>query len=362
MKKIICILLIIVIASLTLVSCSSTITPTSTPYWTDGEMLSYTVRKASDYELNLVGLFNENYHQVIPSDANGYYATRVTAIDESNYSVETVLDVVETYTKEDFGNDLDFFNTVKVLAEANDTDALAFDGTNIVVHTMVNSVAQFNKTTFLPTRSEKTIQNAVFARPSTVKGHENSGSCEINDITITTEYDYSAKAPKVTVKSSMQEEDTVTKLQKSSATKTYDNEQLAFLLRSFSLDTLKANLSTPVTLFDSMQNTALALTITVTSSPAFNYQIGGVMTGIDEEGKHLYLKSKDGTQYLDMNGEVVETIERSVAQVYLNTGGKPIYYYFDNKNRDDQTFKNTLIRMQQGYLVFDIDQQSLDTL
>lgn len=359
MKKIICVILTIVIATLTLVSCSSTITPTSTPSWTDGEILSYKVRKASDYELSIVNI-DSSYQQVLPAKANGYYTTRITHQEDDTYRLDALLNVVETYTAAEFGNDTALLEKIKTLANANPDDALSVNGEDIIVNLISESTVIFNKTTFLPISSTKTIQNAVFIHATMVNGKKYDGQCEINNVTLTTTYDYSAKTPKVTVKNGAAEE--TIKLKKTSSLKTYDNEQLVFLLRSFSLDTLKSNLSTPITIFDAMQNQPLSLSITVSSNPDFTYQIGGVFKGIDDNGVNQYYQTADETQYTDTNGKVIETIERPVSQVYLSTGGKPIYYYFDNKNREELTFKNALIRMQQGHLVFDIDEQSLATL
>lgn len=363
MKKIICMVLVIVIASIALVSCTSTITPTSTPSWTDGELLSYSVRKASDYELTLVNI-GENFQQILPEDVAGTYVTRVTTVDAENYKVETTLDMVETFTPATFGTDTALFERIKDKANQDPTDALTFNGTNIIVHTVVYSVVQFNSSTFLPTTSTKSVRSAVFMRATTVNGKKHDGQFEVNDYTVETTYDYSAKSPKATVKTTLAEEETTTKLQKSSAGKTFDNEQLAFLLRSYSLDTLKANLTTPITVFDSMQCKPLSLSLTVNSNPVISkYQIGGTWNGINpDSGEILYYQTEDGTQYTDAKGNVVTTVQRPVAQVYLVTGGKPIYYYFDNLNSDSQTFKNALIRMQQSYIVCEIDQASLALL
>ena len=356
MKKIICLVLTILMITLVLVSCSNTVVPVSTPTWNSGETLKYQVRKASTYELSLVSI-SESYLQILPSTVSGTYTTNVV-LDGENYVLTTTLDVQEVYLADSFKDDSALMQKAINTATQNDQDALSYDGTNFAVHTQVTSVVTFNKTSFLPQSSTKTVKGAIFVKASIVNGKTHQGDCQVNDFTVETTYDYSAKTPKATVNSTLLTQPQTVKLTKNS--KTYDNEQLAFLLRSFSIATLSSNLQTPLTVFDAVQQTSLSLNTTVSSNPSFDYQIYGIMEGVDTDGKITY-KQTDG-QYTDLNNNVIQTIQRSVAQVYLTTGGKPIYYYFDDQDSDLPTAKKTLIRMQQDYMIFDVTTDSLNTL
>ncbi len=359
MKKLICVTLCVLFACISLVGCSSAIIPTSTPSWAEGEVLTYNVRKATSYELTTVGV-DLDYRQILPSYVTGTYSTKITSASEDDYLLETVLSTTETYTLSDFGVDTAFFDQVKTLAESVSDDAVYFDGNNIKVDVTVESTCQFNKTSFLPTSSSKTIKSAVFLHSSTVNGKTYDAQYEINDIYCSTTYDYSAKTPKVSVNSNIADE-TTHKLKKTTTTKTYDNEQLLFLLRSFSLANLKSNLTTAITLFDALAETKpLSVSANVGSNPTFNYMIGGSWSGM-QNNNFTYYQNETG-EYTDKDGNIVTVTERAVSLISLSTGGVPILYYFDNLNSDSLTFKNALIRMQYGYIVCDIDAESLATL
>ena len=358
MKKIICLIIAIVMLTVLLASCSNTVVPVSTPTWTSGETLTYQVRKASDYELSIVSI-GSSYLNVLPSTVSGTYTTLIE-LDGENYILTTTLDVQETYSNDLFSDDSALLQLAINKASQNDQDALSYDGTNFAVHTQVQSVVSFNKTSFLPNSSAKTVKGALFVKASMVNGKTYQGDCQVNDFTVETTYDYSAKTPKATVNSTLLTQPQTVKLAKTSNSKTYDNEQIAFLLRSFSIATLSSNLQTPLTIFDGVQATSLSLNTTVSQDYSFDYQIYGIMEGVDTDGNITY-KQTDG-QYTDALGNVIQTIQRSVAQVYLTTGGKPIYYYFDNQDSDLPTAKKTLIRMQQDYMIFDVTTDSLNTL
>jgi len=360
MKKTICLIITIVMIALLLASCSSTVVPVSTPTWNSGETITYQVRKASDYELTLVNI-SPSYLNVLPSTVDGTYTTNIV-LEGDNYVLTTTLDVEEVYPTNLFEDDSALLQKAINTATNSDQDALSYDDTNFFVHTQVQSVVTFNKTSFLPISSAKTVKSALFVKASIVNGKTYQGDCQVNDFTVETTYDYSAKTPKATVTSSFAEQSQTVKLAKTSNAKTYDNEQLAFLLRSFSIDTLSSNLQTPLTVFDAVQATSLSLSTTVNQNPSFDYQIYGTMNGTDEDGNTTYYQTEDKTQYTDVNNNVVQTIQRKVAQVYLTTGGKPIYYYFDHEDSDLPTAKKTLIRMQQDYMIFDVTTDSLNAI
>ena len=216
MKKIICACLCVLFISIMLVGCSSAIVPSSTPTWADGEILSYIVRRASEYELNAIGI-SSDYKQLLPSVVDGTYTTTVSSLDDDHYQVKSVLNATEVYTPDDFGADTELLNKAKNLANSSADDGFALDGENLVATLYTESVCTFDKTTFLPTFSSKKIQSVVIVRSTAIdENHRYQGECSLNDITCTTNYDYSAKSPKATVNSSLLGEEFTKKLQKSS--------------------------------------------------------------------------------------------------------------------------------------------------
>lgn len=349
MKKFICLLICVTICLLTFVGCSQTTVPNTTAMWSNGETLNYTVRKASDAEL--VYSESSTLFQRFPDDVTGTYVTHIEKNGDL-YVLETTYDATETYR---FNSDDALLKKAKTAADG--CTFISLDGNTVTVNVFVKSVCSFNDKDFLPQSSSKVIKSAVFINETTVKnGKIYDCECSVNDVDVSVSYDYSSSKPKATVKT-VGKDDRVVTLAKTSTKKTYDNEQLAFLIRSFKWNDLVSNGSTSIAVFDGAGNASdVALTVKASSGGEFYFHLGGVWETAYSTYEFTYYM--DGENYLDLKGNTVNGSDRLVAEIGVATGGAPILYYFDHES-SSSTSTNKMVRMQQSYVVFDIDVASL---
>lgn len=348
MKKIICLSMCILFSLLVFVGCSQPTVPNTTAMWGNNETIRYTVRKASNAEL----IYNEASAtmQRIPDDLTGTYVTTIVK-NESTYTLSTQYVVTETYNF-NVGDKL----LEKAKAIAGNYDFITVDGNTVIVNVSIYGTCVFNINDFLPQNSSKQIKSVVFTNETTVNKKTYECQCSVNDVKTEVTYDYSAKKPKATVKTNGAEEKVVT-LAKIAKTKTYDNEQLGFLLRSFKWNDLVSNANTTISVFDgSGSASALSVVAKAGSKGEFDYYIGGVWETALSSYEFTYYK--DGENYVDLNNNVVEVTQRRVAEVGVATGGIPILYYFDHETASSTSTKK-MVRMQQGYVVCDITDPSV---
>lgn len=350
MKKIICLSMCILLSLLAFVGCSQATVPNTTAMWGNNETIHYTVRKASKAEL----IYSEvsATMQRIPDDVTGTYATTITK-GESTYTLSTEYVVTETYN---FNAGDKLLEKAKAIADSY--DFITVDGNTVTVNVSIYGTCVFNTNDFLPQNSSKQIKSVVFINETTVNKKTYECQCSVNDVNTVVTYDYSAKKPKATVKTNGTEE--VVTLAKTTKTKTYDNEQLGFLLRSFKWNDLVSNGNTTISVFDGLGSaSALSVVAKASSKGEFDYYIGGVWETALSSYEFTYYK--DGENYVDLKNNVVEVTKRKVAEVGVSTGGIPILYYFDHETASStSTYK--MVRMQQGYVICDVtDPSALDS-
>jgi hypothetical protein len=353
MKKLIAFVAIILIVSALLAGCGSSYVPLSTMRWANNETLTYNVRRASDFELNYIGItgitndegvFVTPYLQIIPSQAEGTYTTTVTYNSaENTYTVVSTLNVTEVYTKNLFEGKTDLYNDA--LTKAADSDIMSVEGEDIIVDVTVTSQCTFKEVGMLPISSSKTVKSVFIG----------CGTCTENDFATVVTYDYSKKKPIANVTTTADGETTENSVKLKSGVKTFDNEQIEFLLRSFNISPLAEAGGAALNIFAGTESSVKTMNAIVPKGYAFDYQIGGVWKDIGSDGKQVYYK--EGENYTDINGNVVETLKRKVSIVGLN--GTNLIYYYDSEPDTSIETKQVLIRMQQSYLVFDVTQESL---
>lgn len=350
MKKIICLSMCILFSLLAFVGCSQATVPNTTAMWGNNETIHYTVRKASEAEL----IYSEvsATMQRIPDDVTGTYVTTITK-GENTYTLSTEYVVTETYN---FDADDKLLEKAKAIAD--NYDFIIVDGNTVTVNVSAYGTCIFNDKDFLPQNSTKQIKSVVFTNETTVNKKTYECQCVVNDVKTEVTYDYSAKNPKATVKTNGAEEKVV-KLAKTTKTKTYDNEQLGFLLRGFKWNDLVSNGNTTISVFDgSGSASALSVVAKADSKGEFDYYIGGIWKTALSSYEFTYYKDEDGENYVDLKNNVVEVTRRKVAEVGVSTGGIPILYYFDHETASS-TSTNKMVRMQQSYVVCDVTDPSV---
>ena len=352
MKKLFAFFAAIVLISILLTGCGAPYVPHTTPCWANNETLTYNVRRASDYELNYIGItgvtdetgiFRTPYLQIIPFDAQGTYTTTVTHNSaEGTYTVVSTLNVTEIYTKKQFDVDMDLYTAA--IQKAASSEIMSMDGEDIVVDVSIISQCTFKEMGMLPVSSSKTVKSVFIG----------CGVCTENDIVTTVNYDYSQKKPIVKVNTVADAKSNEKDVKLKNGVKTFDNEQIEFLLRSFNITPLAEAGGTSLNIFD---GTGLLDVTTVNAvvpkGYLFDYQLGGVWKNVDSSGNPLYYM--EGENYTDVKGNIIETQKRKVSIVGLN--GLNLVYYFDSEPSAQK--KQVLVRMQQSYLVFDITAESL---
>lgn len=349
-----------VICAALLSGCSSAVVPVSSVKWKDGETLEYTVRRASDYELAYVGIYNaakvngeyvykSAFAQIIPSKAEGVYTSTISKTDfdgKEAWLLKTVLTMTETYARADFGGKDALYDVAK--SKAKDGSNFYADGDKLISKTSVTTECVFYSSNSLPAKSTRSVKSVFIG---------GKDACEINDFTVTATYDYSAKKPVLQTKNAAGLQETQ-KLKKSTAAKTYDNEQLGFVLRGFSLKTLSTNSSTALNVTDTTAGKVKSVTASVAKTYAFDTKLGGVPKTLDKDGKLVYYQ--DGDAYTDAYGNVVGVTDRKIAEVRLSVGNSvPVLYYFDAKNETSSTNLQALVKMQDAYIVATITPTSL---
>lgn len=353
MKKLFAFFATLILILSLLTGCGAAYVPPSTIRWAEEETLKYNVRRASDFELTYIGItgitdengvFQTPNLQIIPSDAQGSYETSVSFNSaEGTYTVSSTLNVTEIYSKKLFAADMDLHATA--LQKAAESNIMRIDGEDIVVDVSVISICTFKATGMLPVSSSKTVKSVFIG----------AGVCAENDFLTTVTYDYSQKKPYANVTTLAGGKTTENSIKLKNGVKTYDNEQIELLLRSFSLSSLATAGGASINIFDGRGlSGVMAANAVVPKAYSFDYQLGGVWKDVESNGNLVYYK--EGENYTDVKGKIIETIKRNVSIIGFN--GLNMIYYFDSEDTAARD-KQVLIRMQQSYLVFDITPESL---
>lgn len=403
MKKILSITILLILAFFALTGCGPGAVPPETKIrWsgTSAETLTYDVRLASDYELTYINYYKRsktsdgkyeytsNLDQVVPSKVeNGVYTSTVApATDkEGFYTLETELSYTETYDDASFIKagltDLtDIKQSLTELAEKEAEKAAADNQYSPIlsktengafrVEASVKTHAVFRGTNMLPESSGRSVRSVYVGK----------SGCAVNDFQTKVSYDYSSKKPVVKIENSLEEEPISFKLKNPDVTKTYDNEMLFLLLRCFDKDTLFSNLQTYVNLVEGSffkEPTSVNVYTSKNLAELAEFKVGAIWGGDYDASKNTenqmdrfndkneicrYLN--DGENFVDLDGNPINVVSREVYMLYIAppTSGLNLLTVYDNETSVDIGRKQRLLRAQQGYFVFDLNEEGRNSL
>ena len=400
MKKLLLLTILFIMACFALTGCgSSAVVPEVKVRWSgsSSETLVYDVRLASDYELTYSNyysraknsdgeyVYTSNLDQVAPSKVeNGVYTSTVQPLADNRYSLETELTFTEIYDDAAFVkagiSDLSDVKSRRSAIAEEETEKAAADGSrqpilektengSFKVSVRVTARATFNGTNLLPDASSRSVKSVYVGK----------AGCELNDFETSVSYDYSAKRPVVTIESSLSEDALSFKLKRTDKVKTYDNEMLFLLLRCFDKDALVSNSTTYVNLVEgsfSKEPTTVTVYTTQNISSLDDFKVGAVWAGDYDSSKDAadakdkfndkneicrYLN--DGENFVDLDGNPINVLSREVYMLYIApVSGLNIMTVFDNQESLSIGRKQRMLRAQQGYLVFDLNEEGRNSL
>lgn len=402
MKKFLSLTVLLIMACFALVGCgSSVVVPEVKLRWSGSstETLTYDVRLASDYELTYTNyysraknsdgeyVYTSNLDQVAPSKVeNGVYSSTITPVDgrQGYYSLKTELSFTEFYDDAAFIkagiSDLTEVKRNLTVMSESEAEKAGADGvySPIIektengifrVNVSVSTQAVFNGTNLLPDSSSRSVRSVYVGK----------ADCSLNSFDTDVSYDYSAKRPVVTVQSSLSEEAISFRLKKTDTVKTYDNELLFLLLRCFDKDALVSNSSTSVNLVEgsfAKEPTTVTVYTSQNLSKLEDFKVGAVWAGDYDSSKdtaeqkdkfndknELCRYLNEGENFTDLDGNPINVVGRNVYMLYIApVSGLNIMTVFDNQESLNIGRKQRLLRAQQGYLVFDLNESGRSSL
>lgn len=345
MKKIFSLLLavtLIVCATLGFSACGST--PADNNYrWISGEKLTYNISLAGALQVNVDNAVKPADEtsvstvtdQVMPDSATGTYTTEVTTLEDGTQEFKTVLNLVETYPAD-------------IIAEAVKTDlinrqiAVLGENGSIVITTTITSVCTFNyqSDVFPPVKSEKTVKGAYVGKMSQ----------SVNDYKIVCNYQYGDKNYcDIVFTDNCNSENNYTLLSVRLSGTTFDNETLMLLVRSYDMAGLSSTSATVNVMEPLFEKDAVSVTL----------QAALINSSSTADNKAQTYLTQDFC---------VESLYR----VRLNFSGETfsgygqIVYYCDNQHSNIigavSVLTNTVLKFQEGYLVYTLNQEGLESL
>lgn len=341
MKKFFAVLLLCVLVLTLFVSCGQKI-PTRSIRWDSEqtEELVYDIRlvddlkyiqKNSDGSLKTdengeyvyytadLAFLDANIDQIKPVAAIGTYTTKISSFDDDYDTVDSVLELTEVYPKSLFDNNtLDLLGTSGMIGELPEN----FDETHIAIKTTVAAKSVFNAKSLKPKSSEKQVKGVYVGK----------GRIAVNDYTVTCEYNNDVCTVKFQTR--LAGEGTPEDFEKTISlgkNEYFDNETLLYLVRAYN---------------PSEATSAIQLRL--------------VEPLISQSVVPLYIQSQEMDIYFS------ETNTLSL-YVYAVAPGSTAEMYIALTTKEKQTFidqtpriPNTILKIQQGYLVYTLCDEQMD--
>ncbi|MDD3831693.1 MAG: hypothetical protein PHW00_03430 [Clostridia bacterium] len=328
MKKTILILLVAILLLSSLSACGSTVTLNASTRWnTDvNETIAYNIRLATfDEQRSAIKSpdlatvdYSQDIDQYIPLSCSGTYTTTLTSAPNNRYSYSTNLILVEIFDKSLFDQDLidDLTALGMIVATTEDT---------ISVKTTITTTCVFENT-LAPVSSSRNALGIYMGK---------SGK-EITSYTLTNTYSYGAKNKNEctsVLSANNSTENTVIKYTGNA----YDNEMLFLLARCYCDDD---NIVSGVTA------SQVQVVAPLVNNEALTISIAPI---VNSEGKYLYSTAVASGVWADCY----------TMQMYPSNTFK-MYAVCDSMSGNNVDYEGLVqyhlpIKLQQGYLVFEID-------